>query len=272
MDGIPLAIELAAARVNLLSVEELTERLNERFRIFMGGNARDYRASRRCERPLSGATNCFSTPERRLFERLSVFVGGCTLAAAEAVAPNGELRRPTSSISCRPWQRKSLVVVDRNGSDSRYRLLESTRAFALEKLVENGDGSARERHASWMVAVADRAAESSLAKPVEDWVREFQPELENARTAIEWAIQCDEVSVGARIACGLTEVWRATLGYAEPRRWLELLLSRIDGATNPAATARILQTLSSVTLACIASMQQSVRYSSIHATVTRAEK
>ena len=189
-----------------------------------------------------------SAPERCLFERLSVFVGGCALAAAEAVAPDGELTASEVLDLVSSLAEKSLVVVDRSGGDSRYRLLESTRAFAQEKLAEHElAGTLGRRHALWIAGIADRANSIAETTPVEEWVREFEPEMQNVRAAMEWAIQAGDTSVSARIACGFTGIWRMSRGYAEPRRWLELLLARIDAAVDPTTTARILLALSSVT-------------------------
>lgn len=248
LDGIPLAIELAAARANLLSVEELTERLNERFRLLSGGKRTALPRQQTMRAAIEWSYDLLSISERRLFERLSVFVGGCALGGVETVAPNGEVRAIEVFDLLSSLAEKSLVVVDRNGSDSRYRLLESTRAFALEKLVEHeSPAELARRHAFWMADLADRATSTGVVTHGEVWLREFEDELENARTAIEWAINDGDISLGARVACGFTVIWRINHGYAEPRRWLELLLSRVDSATDPGTAARLLQALSTVT-------------------------
>jgi predicted ATPase/transcriptional regulator with XRE-family HTH domain len=249
LDGIPLAIELAAARANLLSVEELTAKLDERFRILTTGERTALPRQQTMRAAIDWSYDLLSLQERRLFERLSVFVGGCTLEAVEAVAPDSSLSRTDVFDLLSSLAEKSLFVVDREDAESRYRLLESTRAFALEKLTEHSEHEAvARRHAVWIADLADRAAATALAIPVEDWVGTFEPELENARAAIDWASACGEISLAARIACGLTELWRLSHGYAEPRRWLELLLSRVDVAADPGTAARIWHALATVTL------------------------
>jgi predicted ATPase/transcriptional regulator with XRE-family HTH domain/tetratricopeptide (TPR) repeat protein len=248
LDCIPLAIELAAARVNLLSVEELTERLDERFRVLTGGTRNALPRQQTMRAAIEWSYDLLSPPERRLFERLSVFVGGCALAAAEAVASDDELAASDVLDLVSSLAEKSLVVVDRTKGDSRYRLLESTRAFAQEKLAQHGlQETLTRRHAFWIADLADRATSTGVVTRGEEWVQAFEDELENARTAIEWAIQTGDISLGTRIACGFTGIWRINHGYVEPRRWLEMLLARVDSTTDPGTAARILQTLSTVT-------------------------
>jgi predicted ATPase/transcriptional regulator with XRE-family HTH domain/Tfp pilus assembly protein PilF len=248
LDGIPLAIELAAARVNLISLEALTQRLDERLRILTGGERIALPRQQTMRATIEWSYELLSSAEQRLFERLSVFVGGCTLAAAEAIATGAELDAIDVVELLSSLAEKSLVVADLERREPRYRLLESTRAFAVEKLASNGEPVVlMRRHAQWAAELADHARSLGSTMSTESWVREFEPELENARAAIDWAIAAGEMTLAASIACGFTGAWYMNHGHAEPRRWLEAVLPRIDPAVDPALAARVWRTLSTVT-------------------------
>ncbi len=248
LGGIPLAIELAAARVDLLSVEALADRLDKRFWTLTSGERVALPRQQTMRATIEWSYDLLSAQEQRLFENLSAFVGGCTLEAAEAVAPDCALDASDVVGLLLSLADKSLLVADLEGRRPRYRLLELTRAFAIEKLAENGDRSALLlRHAQWVAQLADRAWGIGPSRPIEPWVREFEPELENARAAIDWGLSADEVSLAARIACGFTGIWRLNHGYAEPRRWLEAVLPRLDAAAEPLMAARGWRALATVT-------------------------
>jgi predicted ATPase/DNA-binding XRE family transcriptional regulator len=248
LGGIPLAIELAAARVDLLSVEAIAERLDKRFWTLTSGERVALPRQQTMRATIEWSYDLLSAQEQRLFENLSAFVGGCTLEAVEAVAPDCALDASDVVGLLLSLADKSLVVADLEARRPRYRLLELTRAFAIEKLAENGDRPALlRRHAQWVAQLADRAWGIGPSRPIEPWVREFEPELENARAAIDWALSADEVSLATRIACGFTGIWRLNHGYAEPRRWLEAVLPRLDAAVEPLMAARAWRALSTVT-------------------------
>jgi predicted ATPase/ribosome-binding protein aMBF1 (putative translation factor) len=248
LDGIPLAIELAAARVNLLSIRALGERLDERFRILTGGERTALRRQQTMRATIDWSYELLDAPERRLFERLAVFVGGCTLEAAESVVCDATLRASDVFETLSSLAEKSLVVAELEGASPRYRFLESTRAFAIEKLRESGEHSTfAHRYALWVAVLADRARTSGATMPIEPWVREFEPELENARAAFDSTLSGGDVVLAARIACGFTGVWRMNHGNSEPRRWLETVLPRLDDAVTPVIMASIWRALSTVT-------------------------
>jgi predicted ATPase/DNA-binding XRE family transcriptional regulator len=248
LDGIPLAIELAAARVNLLPLKALTERLDERFRILTSGDRIALPRQQTMHATIDWSYNLLSEVEQRLFERLSIFVGGCTIEAAETVAADEQLDAASIFELLSSLADKSLVVVDLDGNQPRYRLLESTHAFALEKLSQKGAQSAiARRHAQWAAHVADEAVAAVSATSIDLWARAFEPELENARTAIEWALSVGEISLAARIASEFTGIWRLNHSQAEPRRWLERITSTLDGEVAPSLQARVWRALSTVT-------------------------
>jgi predicted ATPase/Tfp pilus assembly protein PilF len=248
LDGIPLAIELAAARINLFSVEGLIEKLDERLRLLSGGKRTDSPRQQTMRAAIDWSFNLLSAQEQRLFERLAVFLGGCTLDAVEAVASDTTLAGSEILDLLSSLTEKSLVVADADLRESRFRLLESTRAFALEKLDARGERSEfTRRHANWIARLAGRAWESARTQPTQPWAREYEPELENARGAIEWAIAAREASIAARIAGGFTTIWSMYRGAAEPRGWLESVLPLLDAASDPAIAAQAWRMLSSVT-------------------------
>lgn len=247
LDGIALAIELAAARVNALSLGTLRDKLDERFELLAGGDRMALPRQQTMRAAIDWGYSLLSEREQRLFDRLAIFVGDFTIASAEAITSNGVL--PESSIfeTLSSLAEKSLIVPEDDGERTRYRLLESMRAFALEKLHESGEFSTfARRHANRMAELADEAASAAVTMSVEAWGRKFEPELEDARSAFDWALNADDVPLATRIACGFTGAWRMYRGYEEPRRWLETLLARIDDESESESAANVWRALSSV--------------------------
>jgi len=248
LDGIPLAIELAAARVNVLSIARLAERLDEALRLSTGGERTALPRQRTMRAAIDWSYNLLNPQEQRLFVRLSIFVGGCTLEGTEMVLSDGKMGALDLLDLLSSLSEKSLVVVDVTLEEPRYRLLESTRAFALEKLSEEEDRAMLMRsHAQWLAGLADHARARAETMPVEAWVHRFEPEIENARAAIDWSLASGDVLLAARIACGFTRVWRMNHGNGEPRRWLEAVLPRLDDASSVEIAAGLWHALSTVT-------------------------
>ena len=256
LDGIPLAIELAAARVNLLSVKALNDMLDDRFRILTGGERAALPRQQTMRGAIDWSYDLLSGPEQRTFERLSIFPGGCTLRAAALVC--GEETREDDTLDMlSSLVDKSLVTTDFEGSEPRYRLLESFRQYALEKLAVRGEREAVARLqalASLEIAeTLDRTYDprptdilQTSATMIEPRADDVEPELENARSAIAWALSAGEVSIASRITCGFARTWRIHPGDAEPRRWLHAVLVRLDGAAEPGVAAQAWRNLSSL--------------------------
>jgi predicted ATPase/Tfp pilus assembly protein PilF/DNA-binding XRE family transcriptional regulator len=248
LDGIPLAIELAAARANLLSIKALTERLDDRFRILTSRERTALPRQQTLRATINWSYDLLSETQQRLFERLAVFSGSAALEAAEAVAPDGALSAPDVFDLLSSLAEKSLVIANVEEGVPRYRLLESTRAFALEKLQERGESAAfAQRHAEWAAQVADRVHAKAAAVPVELWIRELELELENARSAIDWGLSTGHVALAARIASGFARVWRMNRGYAEPYRWVQAVVGSLDCTVERAIAARAWLTLAGLT-------------------------
>ena len=158
LDGVPLAIELAAARVRALSLAEILDSLHDRFRLLTGGARTAVRRQQTLRASVDWSHALLTEPERVLFRRLAVFLGGFDLDAAQAVAGGGEVERFQVLDQLTLLVDKSLVVADDSGGRTRYRLLETVRQYALEKLGESGEADAvRARHRDYYTALAARA-------------------------------------------------------------------------------------------------------------------
>ena len=158
LDGMPLAIELAAARVRALSLAEILDSLHDRFRLLTGGARTAVRRQQTLRASVDWSHALLTEPERVLFRRLAVFLGGFDLDAAQAVAGGGDVERYQVLDQLTLLVDKSLVVADDTGGRTRYRLLETVRQYALEKLGESGEADAvRARHRDYYTAMAAAA-------------------------------------------------------------------------------------------------------------------
>ena len=220
LDGIPLAIELAAARVTTLSPKQLAQRLDERFRVLTRGD-RDALPRHRTMRALiDWSYDLLSDDERRLFRKLSIFSGGFTLETAAAVCSEGEVDEIAVLDLLSSLIDKSLVQVELVGDGTRYRLLESTREYAREKLRSAGEEVAvAHAHARAFLEQAQSAYDETAQRFV--WQVQVEPELDNFRAALSWAFgPCGDVLLGQHLAGALRRAWYF-FGPAEGRRWLQ---------------------------------------------------
>ena len=196
LDGVPLAIELAAARVGMLTPSELAQRLDERFRILTGSERGAVERHQTLRAAIDWSYDLLGDDERTLLDRLSVFAGGFTLAAAEAVASGGGIRSTDVFDLLAHLVARSLVVADAEETETRYRLLETIRQYAQERL-EAGDDAARVRdeHARYFAAFGGAAAEG-MASPAElEWWQRLSREIDNVRVALMWAIENRDVDM-----------------------------------------------------------------------------
>ena len=247
LDGIALAIELAAARVKVLPPRLLGQKLEQRFRLLTGGSRTALPRQQTMRALIDWSYDLLSEREQQLFRRVSIFVSGWTLGAAEAVCTDLTLDALDITDLISSLVDKSLVVAEAQ-ENPRYRLLESTRAFALEKLEQHAEREAlARRHAQWAADLGDCAYEAFRTAPTSTFRAEFAPELENARSAIDWALSHDEVILAAR-AAGISEFYWTLGGEAELRKWLESLVERLDAAAQPALAARAWNGLALVTV------------------------
>jgi predicted ATPase/class 3 adenylate cyclase len=230
LDGIPLAIELGAARLNVLSVDALLANLDRRFQLLTGGDRTVLPRHQTMRALIDWSFDLLSEAEQRLFKRLSVFTGGFDLSAATAIDPEAgdelSVLELLSSLAD-----KSLIVVDVTSGEPRYRLLESTRAYGRDKLAAGGDVDAVARgHALFYADLAERfrAVEGTAS---EAQLNRAEIEIENWRSALEWALAGGgDVALGQRLAAAMWHVW-SDVSLVEGRRWLRLGLELADAGT-----------------------------------------
>jgi non-specific serine/threonine protein kinase len=232
LDGIPLALELAAARTRVLTVQQILGRLDDAFRLLVGGSRAGPTRQQTLRATLDWGDALLTASERTVFRRLGVFVGDFTLTAAEAV---GAADMPTDDLleSLMRLVDKSLVVVDSSAAAAWYRLLEPVRQYALGQLTEQGEAAGTgARHAAFYTALAERAAAALRGPEPDVWLARLEREQGNLRAALTWAEETDAWETGLRLATALVPFWDAHGHHAEGRRWLQLALAApTDGVT-----------------------------------------
>jgi len=239
LDGIPLAMELAAARVTVLSPEQIASRLDDQFRLLTGGSRTALPRHQTLQGALDWSFQSLAEPEKSAFRRLAVFAGGFTLQAAEAVCAGEGIATADVLDLLAHLVNKSLVVVEDREDDRRYRLLEPTRQYARDRLREVGeiDGT-RARHVEWFLAFAEETEEKLHGREQVTWLRRMETEHENLRTALEWTVAGDHWSTALRLAAALAAFWELHGHITEGRRRLDEVLSRSAGASLPPLRAR----------------------------------
>jgi len=243
LDGIPLAIELAAARVRSLSVEEIDGKLDQRFGLLAGGSRTALPRHRTLRALIDWSYDLLNEHEQRLLQRLSVFAGGWTLAAAEQTCADdgvadGEILDLLTSLSD-----KSLVSVEQNDGHSRYRLLETVRQYARARLMESGGEAVEERHRDYFLALAEQAAGAQLTgENLRHWSPLLELESDNLRTALQWSIDDPTRAQAALRICGaLRSYWWRWGRGSEGRDWCDKALRSASSAepTKPLLEALI---------------------------------
>ena len=238
LDGIPLAIELAAARVGVLSVEQIAARLDDRFRLLTGGARTALPRQRTLRASIDWSYSLLPETERNLLQRLSVFSGGWTLAAVEQVCVMNGTESWEILDGLASLVNKSLVTADhRPGGETHYRMLETIRQYAQEYLEGTGqDAPVRDAHLAYFLALAEES-EALLRSPrIEDALDRLDLELDNLRSALNWALGAENrtgAEQAARMVCALTYFWDARAMFFEAIVWLERalpLLSEEDPA------------------------------------------
>ena len=215
LDGIPLAIELAAARMRTMSVEQIAEGLGDRFRLLTGGARDALPRAQTLRASVDWSHDLLDADERVLFRRLGVFAGGFTLDAVDAVCAGNGLARDGILDLLGSLVEKSLVVAEEGGSAARYRLLETVRQYALERLVESDEAEVvRVRHRDFYLALAERAAPDLEAARSRDWLRSLDAEAANFAAAGTRAVLTDPERA-LRLCVALMHWWRARGRFAE---------------------------------------------------------
>ena len=241
LDGLPLAIELAAARVRTLPPAALLTRLEPQSLRLLTGGPRDQPDRQRTIRDAIAWSYALLSPaEQRLFRTLAVFVGGFTLEAAAAVAGDGDedldvLDGVASLID------KSLVRrMDGSAGEPRFTMLETIREFGLEQLAAAGDEtSTREAHVAWVVSLAEQAEAGLEGREQVRWLKQLEVELPNLRAALGWLEQTGDAATRLRVASALMWFWFIRGHLREGRAWLEGALADGEDAS-PSLRARAL--------------------------------
>jgi predicted ATPase/DNA-binding winged helix-turn-helix (wHTH) protein len=239
LDGIPLAIELAVPRLKLMSVDELARGLDERFEILTGGSRTALPRQQTLHALIDWSYGLLTDAERLLLARLSVFLGGSTLASITAVVADDQIPRRQVSDLLLSLVEKSLVHADPMGGETRFHLLESTRYYALEKL---GHAPAvHRRHAEHFAAALAQATAAGETTPTQQWIARHAADIDNLRGALEWAFGADgDVALGLELV-GRSHVLWAELGLIlEHRRWVNAALGKVGKSTPAEVTARLL--------------------------------
>jgi predicted ATPase/class 3 adenylate cyclase len=204
LDGVPLAIELAAARVPAMTPAELAERLDRRFQVLAGGRRGAVERHQTLRAAIDWSYELLSGSEQRLLTRLAVFAGGWTLDAAEAVCGGDGIDRDLVFESLARLVAGSLVVAEDHGSQTRYRLLETIRQYGEERLGDAGEADTlRSRHACHYAAFAEKAFGYLHGPEHVPWAAGLSAERDNLLAAWSWVIDADDVDTAFRILCGV---------------------------------------------------------------------
>ena len=237
LDGIPLATELAAARVNVLSVEQIAARLDDAYRLLTGGRRTALPRHQTLRATMDWSYSLLSEQERILFRRLSIFAGGFTLEAAEAICADEGIDKAEILDVLARLVDKSLVVVEEREGERRYRFLETIRQYSQERLWEAGEvARLQERHWTWYTGLVERAGLDLLGKEQAAWFNRFEREHDNLRTALRYLLERGEAGIAARLGGGA--FWHFWLyhGYlTEGRTILERILTQFSEQTSTRA-------------------------------------
>jgi predicted ATPase/DNA-binding winged helix-turn-helix (wHTH) protein len=226
LDGLPLAIELAAARTRVLSPRAILDRLQRPLQLLTGGALDQPERQQTLRKAIDWSYSLLNDAEQRLFRRLAVFVGGCTLEAAEAVC---NTRR---DLGIEPLEGLSSLVdknlvqpMDRAQTESRFTMLETIREFAVERLLESGDHpSTRRAHAAYCLVLAEEGNPELSAADRTRWLTQCDVEIDNFRAALDWLFQTLDLDWGVRLSVALFRFWDMREHLSEGRARIETVL------------------------------------------------
>ncbi len=223
LDGIPLALELAAARVTVFSAEQIAARLDDRFKLLTGGSRTALPRQQTLRALIDWSYELLSEPERALFRQLSVFAGGWTFEAAEAVGGDLDVLNLLTQLV-----NKSLVMADEDGDETRYRLLDTMRQYGQDKLREASEWeSGHRRHLDYFVNVAEAGAAATDTRAVLEWLPRLDAEYDNFRSALEWGLD-NQIEATLRLVAALTLFWHRRGHEVEGVRWTTAALARAE--------------------------------------------
>ncbi len=241
LDGIPLAIELAAARAAALGPRLVAARMQDRFKLLTAGPRTAAPRHRTLLAALDWSYDLLTEPERLMLRRLAIFAGGFTLEAASTVAPDDEIAASEVADGVASLVTKSLVTADTGGTQLRYRLLETTRAYAFEKLVQSGefDAVARRHARSFLEFFAGAEAETET-RPISEWLADYGPRIDNVRTALAWAFSpSGDATLGVALTVAAVPLWVQLSLLGECRERVERALACLGEADGANARTRM---------------------------------
>ena len=233
LEGIPLAIELAAARMGMLATEQVAQRLEDSLGLLSAGPRTASPRQRTMRAAIGWSHGLLSAREKEMFGRLSVFAGGFTLEVAEAVCLGGAIEESEVLDLLSGLVNKSLVVAEASGEGRvRYRMLEPVRHYAGEILEESEKaGKVRDRHAAFYLALAERAEPQLKGRGQVEWLERLEADNDNLRTAIAWLLEKGKVEAAVRMAWALWVFWLIHGHQGEGRRWIEEALAKGENLT-----------------------------------------
>ena len=235
LDGMPLAIELATARMGAFAVEQVAQRLDVSLDVLTGASRSAAPRQRTLRATIDWSHELLSEAERTFFRRLSVFAGGWTLEAAEAVCSGGGVQVNDVLDLLGGLVDKSLVVGTSTGAAMRYRMLEPLRQYAREKLEEGGEaGEVRNRHAASFLALAEEAEPELVGQQQGAWVERLEAEHDNLREAFSWVLERGEGGTALRLGAALWRFWHTRGHLSEGTKWLERVLAEGEQAASSA--------------------------------------
>ena len=223
LDGIPLAIELASARTKVFPPEEIAVRLDDRFRLLTGGSRTALERHQTLFALIEWSHNLLSEPERVLLRRLSVFAGGWSFEAAQAVCGEGINEEMLDLLT--HLVDKSLVAVEEGTEEARYRLPETIRQYAGDKLFESGESEqVRDHHLDFFLHFAEEAEPKLRSAEQIEWLERFEAGHDNLRTALAWSLESGKSESALRLSGALSYFWELR-GLSEGCKWLEEALA-----------------------------------------------
>ncbi len=230
LDGIPLALELAAARIRVIPVSEISKRLADRFKFLTGGSKNALSRHKTLRATIDWSYDQLDDAEKKLLRRLSIFVGGCTLAAAEHVCDGAGLEDWEVLDYVSNLVDKSLIEVtahaDAGGGQARYRMLESIREYTLERMVDSGEVSTyRQRHRDYFLELAQQAAERLDQPDQAQWFEVLEQEHDNLLAALQSYLDDQATAtLGLQLAAALSKFWLVRGYWSEGRARISELL------------------------------------------------
>lgn len=243
LDGLPLAIELAAARVRAMSVEAISQRLDQRFRLLTGGSRMAPRRQQTLRTLIDWSYDLLSDAERALLGRVSIFSGGWTLEATEQVCVGQGVDDWEALDLLTSLADKNLLQAEERNGATRYRLLETLRQYARERLLETGEEACwHGRHLAYFLAVAEKAEPHLVDTDQRAWLDQLEAEHDNLRAALAWsATGGGDAGGGLQLAGALWRFWLARGYWNEGRGWLAKLLAAGPGGQAAADRAKALK-------------------------------